>query len=193
MLAVFLDMRQRLRVFTARANVHGPKFRDGTARATWLVDSVQWEFESIIDWLTLDWLLSDATKLTISEADFSVGVDELTAFGILGATDFPTWIANMEERDRDKLVDFFQADVKDAGLNVQQKLGQLRTLITTAQATAMALINTTGDATTIGYETVGGLKRASGKTFTDMGINGVPLADEIDLIAAKVGEVIRVV
>ena len=187
---LFGEMRAHMQVFVTRANIHGPKFRDGTAKATWIPDSVLWEFDRVYAWLTLFWHLSNENKATITVDDFTVGAEELVAFNITSQRTLADWVALMRERDRDKLIAFFRADSGDDTLNVNQKLGQLRTCIVDAMTIADGLIDRTGDADTIKYETVGSTKRAVGKTIAEMGINGVPLADAIDDIKAKVGELI---
>ena len=192
-LEVFLKMRNHLRGYYVRAAEQGAKFRDGTAKATWLDDTIIYEFENHYAWLTLYWLLTDSSKTIITEADFT-GVDtaELTSFGILGRSTFAGWISGMSERDRTKLLAFFRADMSDSKLDVQQKLTDIRKLVNEVQVIANGLVSRSGGPQTIKYENIGGLKRPVGKTFNEMSLNGAPLANKLLELTTKISEVIRV-
>lgn len=191
-LDLFVGLRNTFREIDRQCERFAPSFRDGTAKATWLEDGVNYAFDSWRAQLLLRWLLSDDMH-DLSLSDFDAGERALIEFGIISPTRTLADIqASATERDRTKLLAFFRADKADQSLNVGQGLNAVSTAMANAKATAMSLINTTGDATTIKYIQVDGITRKEGKTLSEMGIDGSGLANELDALRTAISGVVKV-
>lgn len=194
MLGLFTKFRSILRAVDGQCTRFAPKFADGTAKATWLEDGINYAFDSWRAQLTTIWLLSDATHDLVI-ADYEVSEAMLAEFGILNA-ETPTLAilqSQMVERNRPKFVEFARLDKDFAALPVGTYLAAVDTAMRTAQTEALNLINTAGDVQTIKYVTVDGVVKKVGKTFTEMGINGTQLAADANALSAATRDLIRVV
>lgn len=187
---IYRAMRETLARIRKRAVDYAPAFRDGTALATWLEDKIDWTLAQWRDHLALGWHLSDATH-ALTLADFRQGAESdaeiaarLNAGGIGG---LDAVAARFTERDRAKLIGFFRADMNDSALNVGGALLDIDAALAAAGNRATALYPSSGDVTAIKYVNRDGRRLRVSKTIDEMGLDGAPLAGDLDGLAAAVG------
>lgn len=199
----YSSMRAVLRSVSGNATRFSPKFRDGSANADWVEKGIYRVFDLWQAKLTALWLLSDNTHtLAFSDFELTPGEDVVQIEARLrsaewsmlqGSETLSTLEASMTERNRSKLVAFFRADMENPGLAVGGGLVAVRNAMDVCRDAAAVAIPPTGDIDYFKREVGPGNEPITVvKTLAEMGVNGVPLADSLDLLAGEIALLVPV-